>query len=181
MLHIDELTDPLDVRLQRLADLHAGGHLSAQEFADAKRLILAPSSESPAAVGEAAAAPRRVGAMRWWALLLVAIVLGFMFACVAAAVTSLQRPAGLVLCSEGRFLAGNVVEHSVGATGYNIDAVCVADDGTVRALSQVQVLGVLWLEYAVVWAAVIVLVAVVWRAVRRSRRDDTPAARGEFG
>ena len=175
-MSVDDASLALDERLQRLADLHTGCHLSAQEFTDAKRLVLAPSTASPVTTGQATAEQRRVAPIRWrwWAVLLVGAVLGFMVACVAAAVTSLQRPAGPVLCRGGRLLAGNVIEHSVGATGYNIHAVCAADDGTLRSLSQVQVIGVLWLEYTLAWVAVISVVLVIWRAVHGSRRADVP-------
>ena len=102
-------------------------------------------------------------------VLLGSIVIGFIVAAVSAAVTTLQRPGGWLLCSSGRFVEGNEVEHSVGATGYNFNAACVTDDGPTRKVSSIRLLGVLWFEYTVVVLAILVALVVVVGAIRRAR------------
>ncbi len=166
----DQISAALEDRLRRLADLHTDGHLDAQEFATAKRLILAATGLPQSTAPPVAGGVRRRGSLRPWVALLISVVMGFVLACVSAAVTWLQRPAGWALCSDGRFVDGNVVEHSVGATGYNFRAQCVADDGATRTVSSVQLLGVLWLEYTIALLAMFATVLVVIRAVRHVRR-----------
>ena len=156
---------PLDVRLQHLADLHAQGQLDPQEFSAAKRMVLAaPDSPVPA--------PRvhRTVSLRWWAALLIAIVLGFIVAFLGAAVTALQRPAGWAVCNDGRFVAGQTVEHSVGTTGYNFDAACVLADGTAQSVSSIRLVGVLWSEYAIASFVLLMAARELTRIARRSRR-----------
>jgi hypothetical protein len=160
---------PVDVRLQHLADLHAQGQLDTQEFSAAKRMVLAapdPSFPAPSV--------HRRSPLRWWAALLIAIVLGFIVAVLGAAVTALQRPAGWAVCNDGRFVAGRTVEHSVGATGYNFDAVCVRVDGRAQSVSSIRLLGVLWSEYAIACFVLLVAARGLTRIARRSRRvSDT--------
>ena len=105
----DETSVALEVRLRRLADLHTEGHLDAQEFADAKRLILVSPQPPESAAGPVADGAPRLGRRRWWLVVLIAVVLGFMLSMVSAALTPLQRPAGWAMCSTGRFVPGNVV------------------------------------------------------------------------
>jgi hypothetical protein len=160
---------PLDERLQHLADLHAQGQLDPQEYSAAKRMVLAePDPPVPAP------SVRRAGPLRWWAALLIAIVLGFIVAALGAAVTALQRPAGWAVCSDGRFVAGRTVEHSVATTGYNFDAVCVRADGTAQSVSSIRLLGMLWSEYAIACFVLLMASLGLTRIARRSRRvSDT--------
>jgi hypothetical protein len=156
---------PLDVRLQHLADLHAQGQLDPEEFSAAKRMVLAePDPPVPAP------SVPSLGPLRWWAALLIAIVLGFIVAALSAAITSLQRPAGWAVCNDGRFVAGRTVEHSVGATGYNFNSVCVRADGTPQSVSSIGLFGVLWLEYAIACFVLLVAARGLTRIARRSRR-----------
>lgn len=90
---------------------------------------------------------RTLGQLRWRVWLFIAIVIGFILACLGSAITTLQRPAGPLLCSRGDFVAGNVSEHFGGTTAYNIDSACITG-GVVRHLSQTVIIGVLWVEYA---------------------------------
>jgi hypothetical protein len=160
---------PLDVRLQHLADLHAQGQLDPQEFSAAKRRVLAEADEPVPAPSV-----HRPGPLRWWAGLLIAIVLGFIVAVLGAAFTALQRPAGWAVCNDGRFVAGRTVEHSVGATGYNFDAVCVRADGTAQSVSSIRLLGVLWSEYAIACFVLLVAARGLTRIAHRTRRvSDT--------
>ena len=117
-----------------------------------------------------ASSVQRLGPLRWWALLVIAIVLGFIVAALGAAVTALQRPAGWAVCNDGRFVAGRTVEHSVEATGYNFDAVCVRADGTAKSVSSIPLLGVLWSEYAIACFVLLVAARGLTRIARRSRR-----------
>jgi hypothetical protein len=164
---LDEEADsaPLDVRLQHLADLHAQGQLDSQEFSAAKRMVLAaPDPPVPAP------SVQRLGPLRWWAALLIAIVLGFIVAFLGAAVTALQRPAGWAVCNDGRFVAGRTVEHSVEATGYNFDAFCVRADGTAQSVSSIRLVAVLWSEYAIACFALLIAARGLTRIASRSRR-----------
>lgn len=161
----ERVPDPLDVRLQHLADLHAQGQLEPREFSAAKRMVLAGSNPPVPAPSV-----HRPGPLRGWAALLIAIVLGFTVAMLGAAVTGLQRPAGWAVCNDGRFVAGRTVEHSVGTTGYNFDAVCVRADGTARSVSSIRLLGVLWSEYAIACFVLLMVARGLTRIARRSRR-----------
>jgi hypothetical protein len=156
---------PLEVRLQHLADLHAQGQLDPQEFSAAKRMVLA-APDPPVPVPSV----HRLGPLRWWAALLIAIVLGFIVAVLGAALTALQRPAAWAVCNDGRFVAGRAVEHSVAATGYNFDAVCISADGTAQSVSSFPLLGMLWSEYAIACFVLLMAARGLTRIARRSRR-----------
>ena len=162
---IDAPSERLEDRLERLAKLHSDGHLDDEEYRAAKAVLL-----DPAQTPHAGAAPHVVtplGPIRWWVWLIIAVVIGFCLACLAAAVTTLQRPAGPVLCRDGQFISGNVSEHFGGTTAYNIDSACVTDDGVVHHLSEWSITGILWVEYTI--GAFAVMTVLVW-VIRRLRR-----------
>ena len=118
--------------------------------------------------------PTRVvtlGSLRWWVWLIVAVVIGFSLACLSAAALSLQAPAGPVLCRGGTFLAGNdsVPSGDRRPSGRNIDSVCVGANGAVHHISQVSIVGVLWLEYTLAALIPLMLLVGLGRARRRTR------------
>jgi hypothetical protein len=168
---IDSAHDRLEDRLATLASLHAGGHLDDTEFRTAKAAVL-HSRESLPASPPVEPSVRTLGPLRWKTWMLIAMVFGFFIACLGSAITDLQAPAAPILCSGGDFAAGNDVEQFGGTTSYNVDTTCTAADGETRQLSQLAVVGVLWIEYG---AALFLLIAVfVWiiRGLRGPPRLD---------
>ena len=104
---IEGTSDRLEERLERLAKLHTDGDLDDNEYRSAKALLLAPTDGTT----DATDTPVRLrGPLGWGALLILAIIVGFTLACLSSAITTLQGPAGPVLCSNGDFVAGNVSE-----------------------------------------------------------------------
>jgi hypothetical protein len=175
---IDGTTDRLEDRLERLAKLHADGQLTDDEFRTAKSAVLAPptsaSAPHPSATIGTAVVPstvRTLGPLRWRVWLFIAIVFGFVLGCLASAITQLQAPAGPIVCRSGEFVAGSTADHYGGTTSFNIDSACVTDD-VARHVSQVTIIGVLWLEYAVVAFALIAAMVWVVRGLRGPPRPD---------
>jgi hypothetical protein len=191
---IGEMPESVDARLARLATLHTAGDLDDEEFRAAKARVLDPGAEhgphpgsdpladtrtdpssvpltvsGPATADAAVDRPR--GRTHWWIWLFVAITIGFSFACLGAAVTSLQRPAGPLLCSGSTLHAGNASEHFGGTTAYNIDSACIDADGTIHELSQVSIIGALWLVYSVVTFVVIAALVVLAKGIRALRHE----------
>ena len=60
-------------------------------------------------------------------------------------------------------------------TLYNIDSACVSATGVVHHRSQLAVMGVLWVEYAVAAFAIIAVLVWVIRGLRGPPRSDGPA------
>ena len=178
-MFIGEVSERLEDRLGRLAKLHVDGHLDDEEYRAAKALVLAPAA-GPGSLpggslpGGSPAAVRTLGQLRWGVGLFIAIVIGFVLACLGSAITTLQRPAGPLLCSRGDFVAGNVSERFGGTTAYNIDSACVTG-GVVRHLSQTVIIGVLWVEYTAAAFVLIATLVLVIRGLRGPPRVDAPA------
>ena len=183
-MFIGEVSERLEDRLGRLAKLHVDGHLDDEEYRAAKALVLAPAA-GPGSLpggslpggslpGGSPPAVRTLGQLRWGVGLFIAIVIGFVLACLGSAITTLQRPAGPLLCSRGDFVAGNVSERFGGTTAYNIDSACVTG-GVVRHLSQTLIIGVLWVEYTAAAFVVIAMLVLVIRGLRGPPRVDAPA------
>jgi hypothetical protein len=169
---IDGTSERLEDRLAKLAQLHRSGQLDDQEYSAAKAQLLEahpPVSGSATTPGAAASSVPRVVRMRWWGWLILAVILGFMLACLGAAVTTLQRPAGPLLCNNGTFAVGNTSRHYVDGTAYNIDTACVTSDGVVHHLSEASIAGVLWLEYTVAIFVMLMIVVSLTRALRTPR------------
>ena len=80
----------------------------------------------------------------------------------------LQTPAGPIVCHGSTFVAGSSSHPTFDqSTGYDIDSSCVsATDRRVRHLSQLAVIGVLWLEYGLFAFVVLGLILMLVRAVR---------------
>ena len=125
----------------------------------------------------APAAPTRARRLPWWGTLLIAVCVAFMVACTGAAVPSLQRPAGPVLCRDGTFVPGNHSQPTSDGegTGYDIDSSCVATaTGQPKHVDSFAIVGVLWAEYTVVgFVALVGLIALVRAARGTPRIDDT--------
>jgi hypothetical protein len=166
---IDGASDRVEDRLERLAKLHTDGDLDDNEYRSAKALLLTPAL---ATTDDVATTVRTRGPLAWWVPgLILAVVIGFTLACLSSAFTTLQGPAGPVLCSDGDFLAGNVSERYGGTTSYNIDSACVSATGDVRQLSQVEIIGVLWFVYTGATLVVIAVLIGLARGLRAARRD----------
>lgn len=166
-------TEPLEVRLGRLAELHRTGALDAAEFASAKAAILGPSGEPTH--GPTAAPPGRSSFPRSAKRGLL-VGLGWFLACMSSVFTVLQAPAGPFLCSGGTFRAGMTSETYGGTTSFDIDSVCVAASGDSRAVSSWAILGLLFVLYTVASLAFFRVVGVVLRAFRS---DGAPS--GQLG
>ena len=109
----------------------------------------------------------------WWGVLIIAVVVGLMVACTSAAVPTLQTPAGPIVCHGSTFVAGSSSHPTFDqSTGYDIDSSCVsATDRRVRHLSQLAVIGVLWLEYGLFAFVVLGLILMLVRAVRGPKQQ----------
>ncbi|MCU1394529.1 MAG: hypothetical protein JWM34_2957 [Ilumatobacteraceae bacterium] len=113
--------------------------------------------------------------LRWWNVLLMAVIAGFIIACLGAAFTTLQTPAGPFVCRNGVFLAGNTktIVHDADGTsnGFNVDSSCVDKvTGLVRHLNGIEILGILWLIYGVFAFVVLLLVVMLVRSIRVPRQ-----------
>ncbi|MCU1360528.1 MAG: hypothetical protein JWN99_1817 [Ilumatobacteraceae bacterium] len=166
------VSDRLEDRLERLAKLHADGQLDDQEFKTAKAQLL--TGTDPVA-GSVTPTVRTLGPYRWTTWFLIALCVGFTLGCLSSAVTTLQRPAAPIVCSNGDYVAGSTAQHFGGTTSFNIDAYCVSPDGNAHHLSQAAIIGVLWLEYTL--ALCLVFAVMVWliRGLRGPPRMDAPA------
>ncbi|MCU1366389.1 MAG: hypothetical protein JWL72_4896 [Ilumatobacteraceae bacterium] len=117
----------------------------------------------------------RITRVRWWGVLIWAVTIGFIVACLSAAAPTLQSPAGPFVCGSGIFVAGSsshpVHDSDGDGTGYDVDSNCVSKvDGHVEHLSGIKIIGVLWLEYGVFVGLVTGLFVALVRAGRRPQR-----------
>jgi hypothetical protein len=166
----DEQAEPVEVRLARLAALHAAGELDEAEFRAAKAAVLAPGVAGGTGSDDAPGTPLR---MRWWGWFLVTIVLGFTVACLGAVWPVLQEPSAPVVCGSDELVAGRDVANHGSETDYNIRSSCRRDDGRLDRLSQVEIIAVLWVIYTALASVVVAVAVVITRLVRRALRMAT--------
>jgi len=170
------MPDTIDRQLEHLAELHADGALTDDEFAAAKAAALGASSPIPVSEGETdgpiLAAPRPSIPPK-----LVPLLILFAAAIIGITITGLstglewspaQVPAGPVVCPGGELVAGFDVAYTVNAKGVDLASTCVKDGGA-REISGLWLGTVMIVEYTAL--AFVILYGWVLLGLRKQRRQ----------
>jgi hypothetical protein len=169
------MSQTIDRQLEHLAELHADGTLTDDEFASAKATALrAPTSElAPDPVLAAprpSVPPKLVPLLMFFAALMIGITIVGLSTGLEWAPA--QAPAAPIVCPGGRLVAAFDVAYTVNAKGVDLASVCVKD-GTTSAVSGLWLGTVMVLEYTAV--AFLLLYALRLAGLRRGRNRRTHA------
>jgi hypothetical protein len=176
------MADTIDRQLEHLAELHAGGVLTDDEFAAAKANALGPASATaapappaPAPADPVLAAPRPSIPSK-----VVAVLILFASLMTGITVTGLstgfewapaQAPAAPVVCPGGELVAGFDVAYTVNAKGVDLASVCV-EHGEAHAVSGWWLATVMTVEYTAIVFAILYGWRLLW--LRRERNRTSP-------
>ncbi len=170
------MPDTIDRQLEHLAELHAEGALTDDEFAAAKATALSTAPETPGADpppdGPILAAPRPSLPPK-----LVPVLIFFAAAMIGITITGLstgfewapaQVPAAPIVCPGGELIAGFDVAYTVNAKGVDLASVCVKG-GETREVSGLWLGTVMIVEYS----ALAFVILYGWRllGLRKSGND----------
>jgi Short C-terminal domain len=151
------MPDTIDRQLEHLAELHAGGVLTDDEFAAAKATALSAAPEAPgphpSTEGPILAAPRPSIPPK-----LVPLLIFFAALMIGVTITGLstglewapaQAPAAPIVCPGGELVAGFDVAYTVNAKGVDLASVCVKG-GETREISGLWLGTVMIVEYTAI-------------------------------
>ncbi len=169
------MPETIDRQLEHLAELHAGGALTDDEFAAAKATALGGSSPMPASEEEpdgpilAAARPSIPSKLVPLLIFFASLIIGITITGLSAGLewASAQVPAAPVVCPGGELVAGFDVSYTVNTKGVDFASVCVKD-GEAREISGLWLATVMIIEYT----ALTFVILYGWRllALRKERR-----------
>ena len=169
------MPDTIDRQLEHLAELHAGGALTDDEFAAAKATALSGSSQTPAS-DEETDGPILAAARPSIPTKLVPLLIFFAALMIGITITGLstglewspaQVPAGPVVCPGGELIAGFDVAYTVNAKGVDLASACLKG-GETREISGLWLGTVMVVEYTAL--AFVILYGWVLLGLRKQRR-----------
>jgi Short C-terminal domain len=177
------MSDTIDRQLEHLAELHAGGALTDDEFAAAKATALVPPGSAqppppatPPTPDPILAAPRPSIPSK-----LAAVLILFASLMIGLTITGMsggfewapaQAPAAPIVCAGGELVARFDVAYTVNTKGVDFASVCVKD-GEARAISGWWLATVMTIEYTVVAFAIVSGWRLLW--LRKERRHESLA------
>lgn len=169
------MPDTIDRQLEHLAELHAEGVLTDDEFAAAKADTLGSSTSRPTADPILAAPrPNIPSKIVWLLLVLGALVIGIAITGLSAGFewSAAQAPAAPIVCPGGKLVVAYDVSYTVAAKGVDFASVCVKN-GTAHAVSGLWLSTVMTLEYTVAFLAIFVIWRLLW--LRKEARHASVA------
>ena len=169
------MSDTIDHQLEHLAELHAEGVLSDDEFAAAKATTLgAPPGAPQADPVLAAPRPNIPPNVVWFLICFAALMIGITITGLSAGFewAQAQTPAAPIVCPGGTLVAKFDVSYSVATKGVDLASVCVKD-GTSHAVSDLWLSTVMTVEYTLVFLVIFVTWRLLW--LRKEARHESVA------
>jgi hypothetical protein len=169
------MPDTIARQLEHLAELHAEGVLTDDEFASAKANALGPPA-TPSTADPVLAAPRPdiSPKMVWVLIVIAAFTIGVSIMGLSAGFewAPPQQLAAPVVCPGSDLVAKFDVSYTVAAKGVNLASVCV-EDGHATRISDWWLSTVMTIEYTLIFLAIFVVWRVLW--LRKEARREPVA------